>query len=496
MVVEGYPTIGSTSQLQPRSASAADRRVLLDNQAKEAAQAIKSAVSRNASLLLISHFDADGLSAGSITLASVSRLGTSAHLRIVENMTDPVLEEIAKIESDLVVFSDIGSGYIPSISKILQDKEIVIADHHQSVGEPPRNIHHLNPHLLGFDGATEVSGAGTAYILAKALDPANVDLSPLAIVGCLGDQQDKGPKRAMIGLNAEILKDATSTKLVEATQDLIFYGRQTRPIHKAIATTTSPFLPGLSGEEDKCLALLDSANIQTKVDDRWRTVSDLSVDEKRRLVDRIVQYMIGLKLSGEVALDLIGTVYTLTREDPWTPLKDGREYSSLLNACGRMQRPSLGVALGLGDRGAVFEEAQAVYKDYRKSLAKYMGWITENPSVLKQLGPLVIVRGEGVIPEGMTGAVSSLVSSSNLFGDKRVTIVVSNTKNGEVKLSTRGTDYLVSKGLNLGRTLQSLCEKYGGNGGGHTIAAGATVDPLVLDKFLKELAAAVEAISS
>src|SRR5947209_6543641 len=402
MVVEGYPTIGSTSQLQPRSASAADRRVLLDNQAKEAAQAIKSAVSRNASLLLISHFDADGLSAGSITLASVSRLGTSAHLRIVENMTDPVLEEIAKIESDLVVFSDIGSGYIPSISKILQDKEIVIADHHQSVGEPPRNIHHLNPHLLGFDGATEVSGAGTAYILAKALDPASVDLSPLAIVGCLGDQQDKGPKRALIGL----------------------------------------------------------------------------------------------KLSGEVALDLIGTVYTLTREDPWTPLKDGREYSSLLNACGRMQRPSLGVALGLGDRGAVFEEAQAVYQDYRKSLAKYMGWITENPSVLKQLGPLVIVRGEGVIPEGMTGAVSSLVSSSNLFGDKRVTIVVSNTKDGEVKLSTRGTDYLVSKGLNLGRTLQSLCEKYGGNGGGHTIAAGATVDPLVLDKFLKELAAAVEAISS
>src|SRR3989442_15080017 len=155
-----------------------------------------------------------------------------------------------------------------------------------------------------------------------------------------------------------------------------------------------------------------------------------------------------------------------------------------------MQRPSLGVALGLGDRGAVFEEAQAVYQDYRKSLAKYMGWITEHPLVLKQLGALVVGSGEGVIPEGMTGAVSSLVSSSNLFGDKRVTIVVSNTKDGEVKLSTRGTDYLVSKGLNLGRTLQALCEKYGGNGGGHTIAAGATDDPLFLDKFFPGLVAA------
>src|SRR3989442_10867893 len=104
-----------------------------------------------------------------------------------------------------------------------------------------------------------------------------------------------------------------------------------------------------------------------------------------------------------------------------------------------------------------------------------MGWIAENPAVLKQLGPLVIVRGEGVIPEGMTGAVSSLASSSNLFGDKRVTIVVSNTKDGEVKLSTRGNDYLVSKGLNLGRTLQALCEKYGGKRGGPTREGGATI---------------------
>src|SRR5712692_1089698 len=228
MVVEGSPTIGSTSQLQPRSANTADRRLLLDKQAKEAAQSIKTAVSRNASVLLISHFGADGLSAGSITLAGMSRLGTSAHLRIVENMTDPVLEEIAKIESDLLVFSDIGSGYIPSISKILSGKEIVIADHHQSVGEPSNNIHHFNPHSLGFDGATEVSGAGTAYLLAKALDPSNTDLSPLAIVGCLGDQQDKGPKRALVGLNSEILEDAVKAKLIEVTQDLVLFGRQTR----------------------------------------------------------------------------------------------------------------------------------------------------------------------------------------------------------------------------------------------------------------------------
>ncbi len=482
--------------MQPRSSNLEGPRRKLESQAKQAAAAIRDTVSRDASILLVSHFDADGLSAGSIMLAAVGRLGTSAHLKIVENMTDSVLEEIARVESDLVVFSDIGSGYLRPILTRLADKEIVIADHHQTVdGETVSShptLHHFNPHLLGFDGATEISGAGTAYLLAKSIDASNVDLSPLAIVGCLGDQQDKGPKRELVGLNRGILNDAVSAGLVEHSQDLIIYGRQTRPLHRAIASTTSPFLPGLSGEEDKCLALLDSTNIPTKVEDRWRTISDLTVDEKRRLVDKIVQYLISLNLSGEVALDLIGSVYTLTREDPWTPLRDGREFSSLLNACGRMKRPSLGISMGLGDRGAAYTEAESVYQDYRKSLAKYMSWLTENPSLLRRVGHLTIVKGEGVIPETMTGAVASLVSSSNLFGAKTVTVVTSKTAEGEVKLSTRGTDYLVAKGLNLGLTLQSLCAKYGGNGGGHTIAAGATVSPSVVDRYLSELSQAIQ----
>ncbi len=486
--------------MQPRSSNTEDLRRKLEASAAQAAGAIREAVSRNASIVLVSHFDADGLSAGSIVLISIGRLGTSVHLRIVENMTDNVLGEIEKIESDLVVFSDIGSGYLRSIVTKLADKEVVIADHHQTIqGETTDasgHLYHFNPHLMGFDGATEISGAGTAYFLAKALDKSNIDLSPLAIVGALGDQQDKGPKREFVGLNRTILSDATSAGLIEHTQDLIIYGRQTRPLHKAIATTTSPYLPGLSGEEDRCLALLDSARIPTKIDDRWRTISDLTLEEKRRLVDRIVQHLISLKTGGEVALDLIGSVYTLKREDAWTPLRDGREFSSLLNACGRMKRPGLGVALGLGDRGLAFAEAESVYQEYRKSLAKYMGWLTANPDLLRHLGSLTVVRGEGVIPETMTGAVASLVSSSNLFGEKKVTIIISNTQEGEAKLSARGTDYLVARGLNLGLTLQTLSAKFGGNGGGHTIAAGATVSPHLLDQYLTELSQSVEGLAA
>src|SRR5207245_4392705 len=144
-------------------------------------------------------------------------------------------------------------------------------------------------------------------------------------------------------------------------QEPVPFPRQTRTIGRALASTAAPFVPGLSAEEDRCLALLDAVNIPTTVDDRWRTISDLSIEEKKRLVDKIIQHMISLKLSGEVALELIGSVYTLTKEEPSTPLRDAREYGSLLNACGRMGKQGLGVAMGVWDRGVALEERLQVY---------------------------------------------------------------------------------------------------------------------------------------
>lgn len=480
----------------PRSSSRDERHLELDKRAGEAASVIRKFAAEKSPILLVTHFDADGISAGSVILAAVKRLGAPAHLRAIDSLSEKVLEELEDVEADLAIFTDIGSGYLSIIGKALRHKEIVIADHHQTLGEQPPNSHHFNTHLLGFDGSVEISGAGTAYLLAKALDPQNKDLAPMALVGCLGDQQDKGPKRTFTGLNEGILRDAVEMKLVEVAQDLILFGRQTRPVHRAIASTTTPFLPGLSGEEDRCLALLDGADISTKVDDRWRTIVDLSMEEKRRLVDKIIQHTISLKMSGEVALELVGNVYTLTREDPWTPLRDAREFATLLNACGRMGKAGLGIALGLGDRGAPFEEAQRVYAEYRKGLAKYMNWLTGDPSVLRQKGHVVMVRGEGVIDENMTGAISSLVSSSNLFGGSKVTLVVSSTKDGQAKVSARATDQLVAKGVNLGKILQDLSPNYGGNGGGHAIAAGATLELERLDRFLEEFGRIIDSVVS
>ena len=472
--------------MQPRSSSDGDKLARLHKQASETASLIRQKASDD-TVLLTSHFDADGISAGSIMLSAVNRLGSVPHLRIIDSVNERILDQIEAIESDLVIFTDIGSGYLEIISKILRNRDIVVADHHQPLGEPGSNLHHFNTHILGFDGSEEISGAGTAYLLAKALDSRNTDLSAMAIVGALGDQQDKGPERRFKGLNADILKDAVESKVIEVTKDLIFFGRQTRPIHRAIASTTDPFLPGLSGEEDRCLALLDAAGIPTKVDDRWRTISDLSLEEKSRIVDKIIEHTISSKFPGEIVLNLIGSVYTLTREEPGTSLRDAREFATLLNSCGRMNRAGLGIAIGIGDRGESYQQSQQLYSEYKTQLSKYMNWVATAPNATRTGKNVVIVNGKGIIDESMTGAVSSLISSSKLFGESKVTIVTTLTRSGEAKISTRATEQLVQKGVNLGKILQNLSPKYGGIGGGHAIAAGATIPSSELDRFLRDL---------
>jgi len=472
--------------LQPRSSSDGDKLARLHKQASEEASLIREKASDD-TILLASHFDADGISAGSIMLSAVNRLGSVPHLRIIDSVNERILDQIEAIESDLVIFTDIGSGYLEIISKILRNRDIVVADHHQPLGEPGSNLHHFNTHILGFDGSEEISGAGTAYLLAKALDSRNTDLSAMAIVGALGDQQDKGPERRFKGLNADILKDAVESKVIEVTKDLIFFGRQTRPIHRAIASTTDPFLPGLSGEEDRCLALLDAAGIPTKVDDRWRTISDLSLEEKSRIVDKIIEHTISSKFPGEIVLNLIGSVYMLTREEPGTSLRDAREFATLLNSCGRMNRAGLGIAIGIGDRGESYQQAQQLYSEYKTQLSKYMNWVATAPNATRTGKNVVIVNGKGIIDESMTGAVSSLISSSKLFGESKVTVVTTLTRSGEAKVSTRATEQLVQKGVNLGKILQNLSPKYGGVGGGHAIAAGATIQSSELDGLLGDL---------
>jgi RecJ-like exonuclease len=414
------------------------------------------------------------VAAAGIIGKTLLRLDAKFRIRVTQWIETEIVDEISSDKPQLVIFADLGSGYVDLLSQRLADFKIVILDHHQIVPGESNNFVHVNPHLHGIDGARDISGSGVAYFAAKAINKINIDLAHVAVVGALGDLQDKYDQRMLGGLNEKIVEDAVSSGLLTVEKDLMFFGRETRPIHRTLASTTNPFIPGISGEEGKCLAFLANLQINPKDSDRWRALRDLSEEERKKLCSALAEYLLSKGMGSEVT-NLIGHIYVLSREEPWTPLRDAREFAVLLNATGRMDKPGLGVGVCMGDRALALEGAKGVLKDYRKTISKYLTWVMEKPGRIEQLGNIRVVHGDKFIDDKIVGAISSILSTSVPNLEKPLIAYANVDEEGIAKFSARTISTVIDKGVNLGDVMQIAASRFSGKGGGHNIAAGAQV---------------------
>jgi RecJ-like exonuclease len=450
----------------------------------QAAKTILETAEKDGFIHVFSHLDADGVAAAGIIGKVLFRLDARFRIRVTQWIDEKIIGEITADKPQLVILTDFGSGYLDLLNQKIPNHKIIILDHHQIIGNTENsNFVHVNPHLHGIDGANDISGSGVAYFAAKAVNPENIDLAPIALVGALGDIQDKYEQRKLGGLNEKIVEDAVNANLVAVEKDLMFFGRETRPIHKILAATTSPFIPGISGEEGASVAFLNSLGIKLKDGEKWRALRDLTDSEKKKLCSALADQLLSKGLHFEVA-NLIGHVYILTKEEPWTPLRDAREFSVLLNSTGRMDRASLGIAVCMGDRGAAMEEANKALEDYRKNISKYLNWVMEKPGRMKELENIYVIHGENFINEKIIGTVSSILAPNLPNSGKPIIAYANMETEGVAKFSARTTDLVVHKGVNLGETLRVAAEKCGGKGGGHNIAAGCQVPIDQIENFI------------
>ena len=453
--------------------------------ASKAAKTILETVEKDGFIQVFSHLDADGIAAAGIIGKALWRLDARFRIRVLQWVDDKIIGEIVAGKPALVVLTDFGSGYLDLLNEKVSGFKVVILDHHQIVGSAVNDgFVQVNPHLHGIDGATDVSGSGVAYFAAKALNLQNVDLSPIAIVGALGDMQDKYEQRSLGGLNAVIVEDAVNAGLVKVEKDLTFFGRETRAIHKALASSTSPFIPGISGDDGAAVAFLNSMGIPLREGEKWRALRDLSDDEKKRLCTGLAEHLLSKGLHLEVS-KLVGDVYVLTGEQPWTSLRDAREFSVVLNSTGRLDKPSLGIAVCMGDRGAALAAANLVLEDYRKDISKYLTWVMEKPERMREFENVYVVYGESAVNEKIIGTVASILAYSLPVSEKPILAFANVEAEGVAKFSARTTDSAVQKGVNLGEVMRVGSEKFGGKGGGHNIAAGAQVPLDKIEDFIK-----------
>ncbi|MEM4297436.1 MAG: DHH family phosphoesterase [Nitrososphaerota archaeon] len=460
---------------------------LLMDRARLVAQRIEQAVEGDRSIIVIGHLDADGITAASIVARSLKRKGGRFIIRILSDLDQDVLKGLGSSQYDLQVLCELGSGLVKEMDEFLGDDWILI-DHHQTTEHELKHKNVFNCWQFGFDGSKDVSTAGMAYLVSSCLDRRNTDLAWLSVVGALGDRQDVGSDRSFIAINEKILQDAVRSGYVEVTTDLILSGRETKPVHEALASTTSLYIPPLSGNRDACLATVLSAGIEVKKGGRWRTLADLNDDEKKKLVETLAQH---ISSTPESRLEeLVGRVYILSREDELSPIRDAREFATVLNSCGRTGRGGVGVSLCLGDRGRALDEAEEIFQEYRQKLNTYMNTILLDEKRLIENTNFTLIIGDGLVDEDMLGAVTSLLSNvPRLFG--KPIFAKTLTKNGFTKFSGRVTKG-VKPSINLGQIVRNAALLCGGIGGGHSTAAGAKLETARVNEFLRAIKEGIE----
>lgn len=473
------PAFNSRSAGSSRLISLTEKLDHILGLADTAANRINDWIEANEPILLTSHLDADGLSAAGILGSALHRREALFQLRIIRQLDRAYLSTLAAEGPGHYIFSDFGSGQLPHIKETLADAQSVIIDHHPPTSnEVPGNIQQINPHLCEFDGTYEISGAGVAYLVARHLGGSNEDLAGLAVVGALGDLQDCGDKHTLISLNNDIIvEDAKAADVLDVSIDIRIFGRETRPIQIALQYTTSPFIPGISNNPEGTLAFLIDTEIELKDGDKLRTIASLSKEEKRRLNSSLITYMLKQNIPAREAQSLIGYVYTLKQERSGSFSRDARMFATLLNACGRSDQGGIGVAICMGDRANLYQRAENILKEHRRQIAEGLSWLSGDPDAVQTRRLLQAFHAEDKISETLVGSVAGLALNSQILDWSKPVFAFSYTHDGRVKVSARTTRRIVEAGAHLGKLLQEACQEIGSGseGGGHNIAAGATI---------------------
>ncbi|MUV60626.1 DHH family phosphoesterase [Halobacterium sp. CBA1126] len=435
-------------------------------------------------VLLASHIDADGLTSAGIAATALERAGVPHDVVFSKQLDDEEISSIAAHDHDTVLFTDFGSGQLDAITDHEDAGEFtpVIADHHQPADADTR--FHLNPLLEGVDGGTELSGAGAAYVLARALLGGDAtDLAALAVVGAVGDRQTVDGE--LVGANTRIAEEGVEAGVLDTAKDLALYGTQTRPLPKLLEYASEVYVPGITNDENGAVRFLDGLDLELHDGGDWRTWADLSHDERQTVVSALVQRAVRNGVSGDDVTKLVGTTYTLADEEPGTELRDASEFSTLLNATARYERADVGLAVCLGERGEPLEAARELLREHRRNLSEGLSWVEREGVTVED--DLQWFHAEDRIRETIVGIVAGMALGSDATESDRPIVGFGYKNDEETKVSARGTSRLVDRGLDLSAVMSEASQAVGGDGGGHTVAAGATVPRGREQEFLEEV---------
>jgi len=457
-------------------------------QAKEGTELIKMHIELGHTIRLISHRDADGITAGAILAKAVTREGGSFQLSIVKQVSEDLIKELAEERREIYVFSDLGSGSMELIEKHLDFATVVVADHHPPEKEGFFSDSHLliNPVPFGANSVRDLSGSGVAYFVAREMNEKNGDLAYIALVGSVGDMQEIDG--TFHGMNIDIIEEGKRLGIVDVRKELRLFGRESRPLRQMLAYSTNPELPGITGDERNAIEWLRSRGFDPDVH-YWQ----LREEEKRKLHDALVIHLIKHGAPKEAIDRLIGDVVVSPLYPEGDPRHEAREFATLLNATGRLNAGTLGVAICLGDEDA-YKRARKMLDNYKREQIEARKFIVQNWSMVDEGEHAYVFYAGKNIRDTLVGIAANIAINTGLANPEKPVVVIADSEEDEnlVKGSARTTEKALAKGYHLGEALREVAEKVGGEGGGHAIAAGIRFPKDKIEEFIRLFNEALE----
>jgi RecJ-like exonuclease len=151
--------------------------------------------------------------------------------------------------------------------------------------------------------------------------------------------------------------------------------------------------------------------------------------------------------------------------------------SRLIDSCGRSGMGGTGVALACGSAHAL-HEAESISMQFKRRV--HEGTLFLKSNGIEERRNLHHFKWGDPAVTGILAEITTLYLGRHgkpVFGSAAV--------DGRIKISSRTTRALVARGVNLSEVCKRAAGACDGLGGGHNIAAGATIPELALDRFLE-----------
>jgi single-stranded-DNA-specific exonuclease len=437
---------------------------------KDAAEFFKK-IDKKEVIRVVSHIDADGISSCSILLKLLNLENRKYSVSIIQQLNEEVLNQLSEDPSSHIIFTDLGSSVIGDVKTKLKGKKVIILDHHSVEKEYKlnENIMFVNPHLHGIDGGKEISGSGVVFKFACEVDKKMEDMAHIALIGAIGDVQEKN---GFLRLNNEILHVALARKKIEVKRGLRIFGAQTKPMHKVLEYCTDPYIPGVSGSESGAIQFLHQIGVDPKKGSGWKKLVHLDADEMQKLITGIIMR----RINESNPDDVLGNNYILPHEKEESPTRDAKEFATLLNACGRLGKASLGIGACLGDK-KIKQQAIRSLGDYKKEIVNALNWYNENKfcdDIFWGDG-YVIINAKKNVMHTMIGTLASILSNSNLMTKNKYILSMAQSLDNNTKISLR-TTIRGDSNHDLRKMIEeSINGIQDAESGGHQNAAGAVI---------------------